>query len=105
MESGSDNLYVEPAQQSEIPPDEQHPLLIPPVPPRVMTDGASITPPSIMPESAEQHTMVSPHQITTDNGPTYAPVLTRLPNAVQTPASTEKVSYQDILRFQNQQVS
>ena len=96
MESGPDNHYVESAQPSERPPDEQQPLLPSPILHRVMA------------ESTDQHTGASPHQITTEDGasdPTYASVLPRSPNAVQTPPSTEMVSYQDILRFQNQQVS
>ena len=108
MERVSDNVYVESAQLSERPAEEQQPLLTPPIPPRVMADGAS-TAPGVVHESADQHTTNAlPQHITVDGGagdPTYAPVLTTSPNAVCAPASTEKVSYKDILKFQNKQVS
>ncbi len=82
---------------TERPAEEQ----APPLPPRLMDDGASI------PEWADQGTHASPHQVTSHNGagdPTYAPVLARSPNAVSQPAATEKVPYADIQRFQKQQV-
>ena len=70
----------------------------PPLPPRLMDDGAST------PHSEDQST---PHQVTSDNGagdPTYASVLTTIPNTVSQPAATEKVSYEDIQISQNEQV-
>ena len=69
----------------------------PPLPPsRLMDDSASVS------ESADQGT---PHQVTSDNGsPTYAPVLTITPNAVPPPPETEKISYEDIQKYQNEQV-
>ena len=73
----------------------------PPLLPRLMDDGASTLPLS---ESADQST---PHQVTSDNGagyPTYTSVLTTTPNAVSQPATTEKVSYEDIQKYQNEQV-
>ena len=76
-------------------PAEEHP---PPLPPRLMDDGAST------PHSADQST---PDQVTSDNGagdPTYAPILTTTPNAVSQPAATERVSYEDIQKYQNEQV-
>ena len=75
---------------------EEHP---PPLPPRLMDDGASSAP-----HSADQST---PHQVISDNGagvPTYTPVLTTTPNAVSQPAATEKVSYEDIQKYQKEQV-
>ena len=73
----------------------------PPLPPRLVDDGASTPPVS---ESADQST---PHQITSDNGAgdsTYTSVLTTTPHAVSQPAATEKVSYEDIQKYQNKQV-
>ena len=76
-------------------PAEEHP---PPLLPRLMDDGAS-TPP--LSESADQSTP----QVTSDNGdPTYTPILTTTPHAVSQPAATEKVSYEDIQKYQNEQV-
>ena len=79
-------------------PSEEHP---PPLPPRLMDDGASTPPVS---DSADQST---PHQVTSDNGAgdsTYASVLATTPNAVSQPAATEKVPYEDIQTYQNEQV-
>ena len=74
-------------------PAEEYP---PPLPPRLMGDDASVS------ESADKGT---PCQVTSDNGdPTYTPVLTTTPNAVSQPAATEKVSYEDIQKYQNEQV-
>ena len=72
----------------------------PPLPPRLMDDVASTLPLS---GSADQST---PPQVTTDGGgdPTYALVLTTTPHAVSQPAATEKVSYEDIQKYQNEQV-
>ena len=86
-DNGAGNLTERPAEE---PP--------PPLPLRLMDDGAST------PHSADQST---PHQVTSDNGagdPTYAPVLTTTPNAVSQPAVTEKVNYEDIQKYQNEQV-
>ena len=99
----ADCTHTSPAADSgvgdptERPPEEDPP----PLPPRLMDDGASTPPVS---DSADQST---PHQVTSDNvagDPTYAPVLTRTPNAVSQPAATEKVSYEDIQKYQNKQV-
>ena len=79
-------------------PAEEHP---PPLPPRLMDDVASTPGAS---ESADHST---PCQVTSDNGtgdPTYAPVLTTTPHPVSQPAATEKVSYEDIQKYQNEQV-
>ena len=72
----------------------------PPLPPR-LDDSASVS------ESADQGTSALPCQVTTDNetgGPTCAPVFTTTPYTVSQPAATEKVSYEDIQKYQNEQV-
>ena len=71
----------------------------PPLPPR-LDDSALVS------ESADQGTSASPHQVTSDNDagdPTYASILARTP-AVSQPAATEMVSYEDIQKYQNEQV-
>lgn len=92
-------------------------LATPPLPPGLMEDGVHVATPHMPPdhgvstppgsESADQQTITSPHQVTSDNGagdPTYAPVLTKSSNTLPPPTATEKVSYEDIQRYQNKQV-
>ena len=70
----------------------------PPLPPR-LDDSAHVS------ESAAYQS--TPHQVAADNGagdPTYTPILTTTPNAVPPPAATVKISYEDIQKYQNEQV-
>ena len=89
----ADSVTSDPTER----PAEEDP---PPLPPRLMDDGTSTQPLS---ESGDQST---PHQVSSDSGnSTYAPVFTTTPHAVNQPAATEKVSYEDIQKYQNEQVS
>ncbi|MCG8626197.1 MAG: hypothetical protein MJE68_29895 [Proteobacteria bacterium] len=98
--SADPHTHTSPAAENSAddPPGRPPEECPPPLPPRLMDDGAST------PHSADQST---PHQVTSDNGPddpTYASILTTTPHAVSQPAATEKVSYEDIQKYQNEQV-
>ena len=112
VESGI-NHYIELAplreEETERPTTENHPLVTPPLPPRVMEDGVST--PTVLPRPfvQDQENSVSPaNQVTSDNGssdPTYSqPVLPKSSNTVPPPAATEKLVYNNIQGFQNPQV-
>ena len=104
-------------EEEEERPAEEQPLLTPPLTPRVMSDDVS-TPP-LPPRPArvvaddgsadqESHETSTPVQETSDgdsNGPMYATaVLLSSSHPVSSPGTTEKLVYDDVKGFQNQQV-
>ena len=102
----------------------------PPLPPRVVEDGESTPPlpPRLVEDGVTPHVVANlashdshgdliqsqvndkppPDKITPDNGssdPTYSqPVLPKASDTVTPPATTEKLTYDDIQGYQNQQV-
>ena len=90
QESADHHAYTSPAEENSAgdPPGRPAEECPPPLPPRLVDDGAST------PHSTDLST---PHHVTTDDGdPTYAPVVTTTPHAVSQPAATERVPYEDI---------
>lgn len=121
MESGYNSNIIEsapPREEETERPTEEQPFFTPPRPPRMTADDVSILPLTLRKVaarvmasgSADHETSNRPTPVqetlgSDSNDPTYATaVLLSLSNPVPPPAVTEKLVYDDIQGFQNQEV-